>query len=125
MTHKGKSPGVERHLPLKPTDYLTLVALSEGQSHGYGLVKRIEELSGGSVRLVPGNFYSVLSRLMQEGLLDESERRASEDLDNRKRRYYAITTLGREVASAETSRLKALVKVAEEHDLVGTSGRAR
>jgi len=125
MTHKGQSSGVARHLPLKPTDYLTLVALSEGQSHGYGLVKRIEELSGGSVRLVPGNFYSVLSRLMEEGLLEEEERRPSEDLDNRKRRYYAITTLGKEVASAETSRLKALVRVAEEHDLARSSGGAR
>ena len=88
-------------------------------------VKQIETLSGGTLRLVPGNFYSVLSRLMEEGLLEESERRASEDLDNRKRRYYVITTLGREVASAETSRLKALVKVAEEHDLARGAGRAR
>ena len=115
--------GAEGHLPLKPTDYLTLVALSDGERHGYGLVKQIETLSGGTLRLVPGNFYSVLRRLMNAGLLEESTRRPADDLDNRRRRYYAISELGRAVAAAETARLKSLVKVAEAHDLAG--GRAR
>ena len=115
--------GAEGHLPLKPTDYLTLVALSDGERHGYGLVKQIETLSGGTLRLVPGNFYSVLRRLMNAGLLEESTRRPADDLDNRRRRYYAISELGRAVAAAETARLKSLVKVAEAHDLA--DGRAR
>ena len=117
------SAAAERHLPLKPTDYLTLVALSDGERHGYGMVKHIETLSGGTLRLVPGNFYSVLQRLMNAGLLEESTRRPADDLDNRRRRYYAISELGRAVAAAETTRLKSLVKVAEAHDLA--SGRAR
>jgi DNA-binding PadR family transcriptional regulator len=114
---------VARHLPMKPADYLTLVALTDGDLHGYGLVKKIETLSAGTLQLVPGNFYSVLQRLLGEGLLQEAERRAAEDLDDRRRRYYAVTELGRAVAEAETARLKSLVKVAEAHDLAG--GRAR
>ena len=102
---------------------MTLVALGAGERHGYGLVKQIETLSGGTLRLVPGNFYSVLQRLMNTGLLEESARRPADDLDNRRRRYYGISELGRAVAAAETARLKSLVKVAEAHDLVG--GRAR
>ncbi len=123
MTVSNRSIDVDRHLPLKPADYLTLIALVESDQHGYGLVKKIEKLSGGTLKLVPGNFYSVLQRLLNDGLLEESERQPAADLDNRRRRYYAITELGREVAGAETARLKSLVALAESHDLAG--GRAR
>ncbi len=123
MARDKLSAAAEGHLPLKPTDYLTLVALSDGERHGYGLVKQIETLSDGTLRLVPGNFYSVLRRLMNAGLLEESARRPADDLDNRRRRYYAVSPLGRAVAAAETARLKSLVKVAEQHNLA--RGRAR
>jgi DNA-binding PadR family transcriptional regulator len=108
---------------MKPADYLTLIALSERDQHGYGLVKTIEVLSDGALRLVPGNFYSILQRMLGDGLLEEAERQPAEDLDNRRRRYYRITDLGRAVAAAETARLKSLVEVAEKHDLA--KGRAR
>ena len=114
---------LDEHLPMKPADYLTLIALGDEQQHGYGLVKKIEQLSEGTLRLVPGNFYSILQRLMNDGLLKESDRRPAQDLDNRKRRYYAVTELGRAVATAETARLKSLVKVAESGTLAG--GRVR
>ena len=123
MSDSKRAEIVDRHLPLKPADYLTLIALADADQHGYGLVKKIETLSGGTLKLVPGNFYSVLQRLLNDGLLAESSRQPAEDLDNRRRRYYAITGLGRDVAEAETGRLKSLVKVAEAHDLAG--GRAR
>lgn len=123
MTDSKHNVAVDLHLPLKPTDYLTLIALAEGDQHGYGLVKRIETLSGGTLKLVPGNFYSVLQRLLNEGLLEEADRRPADDLDNRRRRYYAITDIGRQVAEAETARLKSLVRVAENQGLA--NGRAR
>jgi DNA-binding PadR family transcriptional regulator len=119
MGARQHEDAVDRHLPLKPADYLTLVALTEGEQHGYGLVKKIEALSGGTLKPVPGNFYSVLQRLLGEGLLQEAERRPAEDLDDRRRRYYAISELGRAVVAAETARLKSLVRVAEAHDLAG------
>lgn len=114
---------VDEHLPMKPADYLTLVALSEGDLHGYGLVKKIEDLSDGTLRLVPGNFYSVLQRLLGEGLLEEAEHQEAEDLDNRRRRYYSVTELGRAVAEAETARLKSLVALAESRHIAGGGSR--
>ncbi len=123
MTDSRRTETIDRYLPLKPADYLTLIALADADQHGYGLVKKIETLSGGTLKLVPGNFYSVLQRLLNEGLLAESARQAAADLDNRRRRYYAITELGRDVAEAETGRLKSLVKIAEAHELA--RGRAR
>ena len=123
MTDSRRTETIDQHLPLKPADYLTLIALADADQHGYGLVKRIETLSGGTLKLVPGNFYSVLQRLLNEGLLAESARQPAADLDNRRRRYYAITELGRDVAEAETGRLKSLVKIAEAHELA--RGRAR
>jgi len=123
MTDSKRTAAIDQHLPLKPADYLTLIALAEANQHGYGLVKKIQTLSGGTLKLVPGNFYSVLQRLLNDGLLAESERQPAEDLDDRRRRYYAITELGRDVAEAETGRLKSLVKVAEAHNLA--RGRAR
>ena len=123
MAKAERTDTVAQHLPLKPADYLTLLALAEGEHHGYGLVKKIEALSDGIVKLVPGNFYSILQRLRSTGLLEEAERRPAADLDNRRRRYYEITELGRAVAEAETGRLKSLVKVAEAHHLA--DGRAR
>ena len=123
MNATETNEAIGRHLPLKPADYLTLIALAESDQHGYGLVKNIEALSNGTLKLVPGNFYSVLQRLLNDGLLAESERQSAEDLENRRRRYYAITELGRGVVEAETARLKSLVEVAERRDLAG--GRAR
>lgn len=114
---------VDEHLPLKPADYLTLVALADGDLHGYGLVKKIEKLSDGTLKLVPGNFYSVLQRLLGEGLLEEAERQEAEDLDNRRRRYYGVTELGRAVAEAETARLKSLVELAESRHTAGGGSR--
>jgi len=65
----------------------------------------------------------VLQRLLSEGLLEEADRRPADDLDNRRRRYYAITEIGRRVAEAETARLKSLVQIAEGQGLA--NGRAR
>lgn len=123
MAKPERTDTVAEHLPLKPADYLTLLALAEGEQHGYGLVKKIEKLSDGVLKLVPGNFYSILQRLLSTGLLEEAERRPAADLDNRRRRYYEITELGRDVARAETARLKSLVKAVEAHDLARVRAR--
>ncbi len=109
---------VDQHLPLKPVDVLALLTLARGERHGYGIVTDIASETGGRIRLVPGNLYSVLQRLDAAGLLRESDRRPAPDLDDRRRRYYAITPLGRRVLSAEVERLRGLVSVAESMDLV-------
>jgi len=116
MAHKNHD--VDEHLPLKPVDFLVLMTLARGDRHGYGIVTDISEQTGGRIRLVPGNLYSVLQRLETRGLLGPTERRSAPDLEDQRRRYYAITPLGRRVLSAEAERLRGLVGMAESMDLI-------
>jgi DNA-binding PadR family transcriptional regulator len=108
----------ESLLPLKPVDFLVLMTLARGERHGYGIVADIAEQTAGRIRLVPGNLYAVLQRLENKGLLGETDHRPAADLDDRRRRYYAITTFGRDVARAEAERLRSLVGAAEAMELI-------
>ncbi len=116
MTHTQND--VQARLPLKPVDLLVLMTLSRGERHGYGIVTDIAEQTEGRIRLVPGNLYSVLQRLEGVGLLTESSRRPAPDLDDRRRRYYAITPFGSRVLAAEAERLRRLVGEAEALDII-------
>jgi len=118
MTSEAASMRPEDHLPLKPVDLLVLMTLAGGERHGYGIVSDIAEQTDGTIRLVPGNLYAVLQRLCAAGIVEESEHRPAPDLDDRRRRYYAITALGRRVLSAEATRLKGLVGMAEAMELI-------
>ena len=98
------------HLPLKPVELQLLLALAEQERHGYGLVQAIAEGTDGLVRLEPGNLYRVIRRLLDRGLVAESERRPAHDLEDERRRYYRLTPLGGRVLAAEVRRLRALVE---------------
>ena len=79
-------PDPQGFLPLKPVDLQLLLALGEEELHGYGLVQAIADRTDGLVTLEPGNLYRVIKRLLAEGLVAESERRAVPELDNERRR---------------------------------------
>lgn len=111
-------PEVEDLVPLRPVEFYILLALSEGECHGYGIVQTTEERSGGEVRLDTGTLYRAIMRLRERGLLEEAERRTAEDLDHRNRRYYRLTAAGREVATAEARRLAGLVRAARASRLL-------
>lgn len=96
-----------RHLPLRPADLHLLLALAEGDGHGYGLVQAIARDSGGLIRLDPGNLYRVIKRLLADGLIGEAPAPAA---DADRRRYYRLTPLGRTVLTLELRRLDALVR---------------
>lgn len=98
-----------RFLPLKPVDFVLLLALLDGEQHGYALAQAIAERTDGLVQLAPGNLYRVIRRLEDDGLIAESGRRPAPELDDERRRYYRITALGNHVAAAEARRLKALL----------------
>ena len=100
--------GPSDFLPLKPVDFLVLLALLREDRHGYGIVQDIDAESGGRVRLVPGNLYTILRRLLGRELIAESERRLVSGRDDVRRRYYALTDLGRRVLKAESERLREL-----------------
>ncbi len=96
-------------LPLKPVDLQLLLALSEEERHGYGLVQEIAERTNGLINLDAGNLYRVIKRLADDGLVAESDHRAAPDLGNERRRYYRLTALGGRVLGAELHRLRDLL----------------
>jgi DNA-binding PadR family transcriptional regulator len=111
----SREEDVTRYLPLKPLDYSILVALAEAEHYGYSLAKRIAEESGGGIRLPASNLYHVLDRLIDAALIHTSERSDPED---ERRSYFGITALGRRVAAAETTRLRAVLATAERAQLL-------
>lgn len=112
-------------LPLRPRDYLILVALSGGELHGYGLIREIEGLTESAVRMDPANLYRALRRLCDAGLVAESDGRPAPDADDERRRYYTLTPLGRDTAAAESRRLEQLTGVARRRRLLPRRGTPR
>ena len=108
-------------IPLNPRDYLVLFSLTAEERHGYGIVKEVENHSAGSVRMDPSNLYRSLKRLINNGLVEESEPRSDEDSDGR--RFYSLTSLGRGVVAAEAQRLSRLTDAARARDLIPEPGR--
>lgn len=97
-------------LPLPQAQLHVLVALTEGERHGYAIMQSVEATSGGVVRMGPATLYGTLKRLVDDGLAEELPRPSAED--DQRRRYYRLTALGQRVCAAETTRLASLVRVA-------------
>jgi DNA-binding PadR family transcriptional regulator len=95
-------------LPLRPVVFQVLLSLADGERHGYAIVHDIADRSTARLQLEPGNLYRTLKFMLDEGLIEESDRRPVPDKDDERRRYYRITRLGRQVAIAEAARLEAL-----------------
>lgn len=100
----------ESFLPLTPLSLAVLLALADADRHGYAILKEIERESEGRIRPGTGTLYAALQRMLDEGLIEESFGMAEEG--DARRRYYAITVLGRQVARAEVGRLARLVDLA-------------
>ena len=109
----------EALLPLKPPHYLVLLALTDGDRHGYALKKEILRRTDGKVSLGPGTLYRTIRQLAESRLIEESGERPDSALDDERRRYFQITQFGRRVAHAETERLSALVRAARASNLNG------
>lgn len=116
---KPVSERVSRHLPLKPTALHILLSLAGEERHGYAVIKEIAERTGGRVQLHPGILYRFLKRLLDDGLIRELDYRpVPAEEDDERRRYYAVTDLGREVTLAELERMGAMMAWAREIRLV-------
>lgn len=102
-------PNSKHFIPLRPVEFLLLLALAEQDQHGYGLTQAIADRTDGTVRLEPGNLYKVLKRLVADGLVAHADHRPVAELDNERRRYYRLTTLGASVAALEAERLQELL----------------
>ena len=110
MAMKGR-PAPESFLPLRPHWFHVMLSLVGQEQHGYGIMQEVLERTNGKVRLWPATLYGTLKRLIDEELIEESDARPSPELDDARRRYYRLTTLGRQVLAAESARLEDLVRV--------------
>jgi|SRR3954451_18732368 DNA-binding PadR family transcriptional regulator len=104
----------ESLLPLTAAMFHVLVALADGEIHGYAIMKDVEELTGGAVRLSTGTLYGIIKRLLADGLIRESIGSAKDD---ERRRSYALTAFGRDVARAEAARLEHTLALARSKAL--------
>ncbi len=100
----------ERFLPLKPHWFHVLLSLSDQDQHGYAIMQDVLERTGGKVRLWPPTLYGTIKRLMDEDLIEPSGSRPAAELDDSRRRYYRLTSLGRRVLAAECARLEDLIR---------------
>jgi DNA-binding PadR family transcriptional regulator len=120
MTARTRS--VDAFLPLTPPMLHTLVALADGEKHGYAILKEVARRTDGSVRLSAGTLYALVRRATADGLIVESDERPDIALDDERRRYYRLTSLGRRVAVAEIARLESIVEMARAKNLVPRRG---
>lgn len=104
--------------PLTPAVFHILFALSSGERHGYGIMKQVEADTLGRVNMGNGTLYGSLKRMLDAGLVEESDKRVDPEMDDQRRIYYRITDLGIKVLNAELERFKRIVTVAQERKLL-------
>jgi DNA-binding PadR family transcriptional regulator len=98
--------------PLTPPVFHILLALAEEERHGYGIMQDVAQQTDGALELGPGTLYACLKRMLAAGLVEESDERPDPALDDERRRYYRMTTLGKRIVRAEAKRLAGAVTVA-------------
>jgi DNA-binding PadR family transcriptional regulator len=111
MTTKNSSP------PLTPAVFHILLALSNGERHGYAIMKQVEADSQGQVKMGPGTLYGSLKRMLEAGLVQESGKRVDPQMDDERRIYYQITGAGSETLTAELDRYRHIVNLAQNRKL--------
>lgn len=111
MQHSERSP--ETLLPLSPASFHILLALADGERHGYSIMQEIAAQTQGQLRVGPTTLYRSIKHMLGDGLIVEADERPDPTLDDERRRYYRLTTFGRQVAVAETRRLARAVAVAQ------------
>lgn len=97
------------HLPLTAPMFHVLIALADGDKHGYAIIKEVDRRTDGHVRISAGTLYALIRRFEEDGLIEEIEERPDPSLDDQRRRYYRLSAAGRAVALAEASRMESLV----------------
>jgi DNA-binding PadR family transcriptional regulator len=106
-------------LPLTPAVLHILLALADGEKHGYSIMQEVEQITDGRVKMGPGTLYGTIKRMLQKGLIEETDDRPDPALDDERRRYYRLTGFGQRVVYAEVQRLQQLVTVAHAKHIPG------
>jgi DNA-binding PadR family transcriptional regulator len=111
MTQETTDP--ETFLPLTPAVLNILLALADGEKHGYAIMQDVEKITDGQMTMGPGTLYGSIKRMLEASLIEESDERPDPAMDDQRRRYYRLTPLGGLVLAAEVRRLTALTEVAQ------------
>lgn len=119
MKQKGQDP--EAMLPLTPAVFHILLALADGEKHGYGIMKEVAERTSGSMRMGPGTLYGSIGRMLESGLIEATNERPDPAVDDERRRYYRLTNFGLRVVQAESRRLEQLVRIARTKQVLAPS----
>ena len=106
------------HQPLTPAMFHVLLALAGDDLHGYAILKEVEVRTGGKVRLSTGTLYGIIKRLLNDGLISVVRSKPGGPSDDERRRYYRLTTEGRELASAEAQRMDEILAIARARNLL-------
>jgi DNA-binding PadR family transcriptional regulator len=109
----------EKMLPLTPAVFHILLALADGERHGYAIMREVAASTDNQIQMGPGTLYGTIKRMIAADLIEESDERPDPAMDDERRRYYRLTGFGRRVAAAEAERLSQLVRLAQAKQLVG------
>ena len=116
MARHGRRP--EELLPLTPGMFHVLIALADGEKHGYAIIKEVARRTDDEIRLSAGTLYTLIRRFVQDGVIAEADERPDPALDDERRRYYRLTEFGREVARAEAARMESTLSMARAKKLI-------
>jgi len=108
------TPEILELLPLPTATFHILLALADDDRHGYAIIQDVAARTNGEVTLGAGTLYRSIQRMLEQGLIEERNERPAPELDDERRRYYRLTAFGRKVATAETSRLASLLRLARQ-----------
>ena len=107
----------ESLLPLTPAVFHVLLALVEGERHGYAIMQEVVQSTSGQIKMGPGTLYGTIKRLLEARLIEESDRRPEPELDDERRRYYRLTGFGQRVVQAEARRYEVAARIARQKGL--------
>jgi len=97
---------------MTPAMFNILLALADGEKHGYAIMLEVEENTHGAVKMGPGTLYGSIKRMLASGLIEESDERPDPVLDDERRRYYRLSGLGQRALRLEAERLEQQLSVA-------------
>lgn len=109
---RSEQVDAEKLLPLTPAVFNILLALADGERHGYSIMQEIRRQTQGRLKIGPTTLYRSIKHMLEDGLIVESDERPDPALDDERRRYYRLTSLGQRVAAAEINRLEQMLAIA-------------
>jgi DNA-binding PadR family transcriptional regulator len=109
---------INEMIPLTPAVFNILLALADSEKHGYAIMQEVEAHTSGLVKMGPGTLYGSIKRMLESGLIAESDARPDPDLDDQRRRYYCLTEMGKRVLRAEAKRLFDQVSAAQVKNIL-------